>query len=131
MDRNKNRNRKATIVNWFITVTVFFSLFTFSGYAGVPANSANPERIELIASPNKSEKRITSFKLFRSKRIAGCLSNMWVRIQASLFLFARQIKTQISSNFQVVISFEKPEKVLFLNYTPRNTKEFILDSFKG
>ena len=131
MARNKNRNTKATITNWFVTATVFFSLFTFSGYAGVFASSANPARIELIASPNKSEKRITSFKLFKSKRIASCLSSIWVRIQASLFRFARQIKTQISSNFNVVISFEKPEKVLILNYTPRNTEEFLPYSLKG
>jgi hypothetical protein len=30
-----------------------------------------------------------------------------------------------------LISFEDPEKVLILNYTPRNTEEFILYSFKG
>jgi hypothetical protein len=121
----------ATITNWFVTATILFSLFTFSGYASLQDSSANPARIELIASLKKRGKRVTSFKLFKSKRIASCLSSLCVRIQASLFLFARQIKTQFSSNFKVLISFEDPEKVLILNYTPRNTEEFILYSFKG
>ena len=121
----------ATITNWFITATILFSLFTFSGYASLQASSANPARIELIASLKKRDKRITSFKLFKSKRIASCLSSLWVRIQASLVLFARQINTQFNTNFKVLISFENPEMVLILNYSPRNTEEFILYSFKG
>ena len=131
MARDKNKNTMATITNWFITATILFSLFTFSGYASHQASSAHPARVELIASLKKRGKRITSFKLFKSNRIEFCLSSMFVRIQASLFLFARQIKIQFSSNFKLLTSFEKPEKVLILNYSPRNTEEFILNSFKG
>jgi hypothetical protein len=121
----------ATITNWFITATILFSLFTFSGYVSHQASSACPARVELIAYLKKRCKRITSFKLFKSNRIEFCLRRMFVRIQASLFLFAKQIKTQFSSNVKLLTSFEKPEKVLILNYSPRNTEEFILNSFKG
>jgi hypothetical protein len=120
----------AAIANWFVTVSILFSLFTFSGNASLQAGSSNPARIELIASLKKRGKRTTSIKPFKSKRIASCFSSLWFQIKAFLFLFARQMKTQFSSNFKLLTSFENPEKVLILNYSPRNTGEFILNSFK-
>ncbi len=113
------------MANWLVQITLLLSLFSFAGYERIIESSAKVPQVELIASLKKSDKRTTPFRLCKSKTTETCLSSRQVQINASLFTLASAIKTRFATNFNVVISFERWEKVAELKYTPRSTEAFI------
>lgn len=127
----KNIRPKSGFSLKLLTVTLFFSVFSFSGYAGVPSQQQQ-NTTELVVSLRPDLKRTVSYKKART-----FFYNLPISKDRSpgefniLQWFAKRLlKTKFDENVKQILTFKKCAFVT-IKYLPESAEEDILHSLIG
>ena len=124
---------KEIIATWLLNVTLFVSLFTFSGYTAGNQQQQQATKTELIVSGNPTPKRTVSYE----RTLTFCYKNKItselgrLEIKGSLRHHAAFIKTMLEHTLNEVLSFEKPTIFFKIKHTPHSSDEDIFNSLRG
>ena len=126
------KNRE-TIAAWLLKVTLFVSLFAFSGYTANNQQQQQTTKTELVVSGNATSKQTVSYKralkLCYKNKITSQLCSR--EIYRSLYHYAARIKTILDNTVNEVLSFEKPNIFFKIKHTPHFSDEDIFNSLRG
>lgn len=125
---------KDKLTKWLLTVTLFFSIFTFSGYAG---NSQSRQQLatqtELVISNNhKTCKRTISFK--KAFELTSCkdfLINPYTNWTNTLYTYNLLTKVKLDSISRQFCSHKSADHFLQVKTIPQNSDEDIFATFIG
>jgi len=111
---------------WLLSIALAFSLLTFFGFPST-ANQTAPAPIELrIAAPNRQKPAISFTKFLRlSDKSYHCNFNNNAAENNSLLVFGLILKTRLDHQKKKNTIIKKLQKVLALQYSPRNNTDTI------
>ncbi len=125
---------KDKLTKWLLTVTLFFSILTFSGYAGnSQSRQQQATQTELVISNNhKTCKRTISFK--KAFELTSCndfLINPYKNWTNTLFTYNLLTKVKLDSISRQFCSYKSADHFLQVKTIPQNSDEDIFATFIG
>jgi hypothetical protein len=126
--------RKGKLSKWLLTIVLFFSSLSFSGYAGnaVAHGQEKTEAIPALAGKSHFHKRCITYKkaiafAYREKAFANTVKNK----RQALAEKRKRIKVRLDDNLKQSFSFTTLEHRAHLKIISRNSDEHPFSSLAG
>ncbi|MGK7392484.1 MAG: hypothetical protein ACNS60_19170 [Candidatus Cyclobacteriaceae bacterium M2_1C_046] len=125
---------KDKLTKWLLTVALFFSIFTFSGYAGYSqSRQQQATQTELVISNNhKTCKRTISFK--KAFELTSCndfLISTYKNWTNTLFTYNILTKVKLDSISKQFCSYKSADRFPQVKTIPKSSDEDIFATFIG
>jgi len=133
MTNTRYTYHKDKLTKWLLTVTMFFSIFTFSGYAGdSQSRQQQPTQTEIVISNHKTWKRTIPFKkAFERISCNDFLVSNCKNWTNTLFTYNILTKVKLDSISRQFCSHKPAGHFLQVKTIPQSSDEDIFTTFIG